>query len=171
MTTRISDRFAGSYAKRPIRFLELAAIGDWRVKAYGISVNNERPDSGLIRAAKRLASEKLPNPATDSGHDDQNTLSQDRYGVAVLIIHEGREGSFVLIDWWVGENMLQNHVYFSPDFESREFSYVNPTGTMACVWELRILSFERQAWIECVLANANGANLDDYCRRHFSGDV
>ena len=74
-----------------------------------------------------------------------------RHGMAVLIVHEAREGRFVLLDWRTGENMLQHHVYFSPDTDNPEFRDMAQTGIAACVWELKVLSFEREAWIEYVV--------------------
>jgi len=169
--------FAGSYARRPIRFLELATIDGWRVKTYGISAKGDTPSPTLVQTAKQLAGKALPTPpvrvnrngSSDDGGEPLDSL--DRYGVAVLIVHEAREGCFVLLDWWTGENMLQHHVYFSPDTNNPEFEDVADTGIGACVWELKVLSFEREAWIDCVLASERGADLDGYCSRHFSEDV
>ncbi|HEV2130530.1 MAG TPA: hypothetical protein VGR27_05485 [Longimicrobiaceae bacterium] len=98
-------------------------------------------------------------------------MSEDRYGVAVLIAHEGREGCFVLLSWWAGENMLQHHVYFAPAEPPFEFEYLSPTGVVACVWELAVLAFERDAWVDAVLANPSGPDLDAYLARHLSADV
>ncbi|SDI82664.1 hypothetical protein SAMN04487954_101407 [Billgrantia gudaonensis] len=86
--------------------------------------------------------------------------SLDRYGVVVMIVHEAREGCYVLLDWWTGENMLQHHVYFSRDPNDPEFSDVTQTGIVACVWELKVLSFEREAWIDCVLAREEPSWMD-----------
>ncbi|WP_148255318.1 isochorismatase [Aidingimonas lacisalsi] len=169
--------FAGSYATRPIRFLELAIIDGWRVKTYGISAQGDTPNATLVQTARELASKALPTPPVQlngsAGSDDGNEPfdSLDRYGVAVMIVHEAREGCFVLLDWWTGENMLQHHVYFSRDTTNPEFADVSQTGIGACVWELKVLSFEREAWIDCVLASEEGADLDGYCSRHFSADV
>ncbi|MCP1338047.1 hypothetical protein NJR55_00445 [Idiomarina sp. M1R2S28] len=169
--------FAGSYATRPIRFLELATIDGWRVKIYGISAQGETPNSTLVQSAIDLASKALPTPPVQldgsAVSDDGDVLfdSLDRYGVGIMIVHEAREGCFVLLDWWTGENMLQHHVYFSRDTENPEFADVAHTGIGACVWELKVLSFEREAWIDCVLAREGGADLNGYCSRHFSEDV
>jgi hypothetical protein len=92
------------YKPRPIRFLRLAELNDWRVKVYGISARQEQPDSKFTLAAEKLAQEQLPRPA----------MSKGRYGVGIVIAHEGRDGNYVLVSWWIEENLLQHHVYFSP---------------------------------------------------------
>jgi len=91
------------YRTRPIRFLELYEADGWRLKVYGISATRDRPMARLVVAAKGVARQYLPSPA----------VQVDRYGVGTLIVHEGTAGNWVLLDWWVGENMLQHHVYAS----------------------------------------------------------
>lgn len=149
------------YSPRPIRFLELAEEDGWRVKVYGISVHNEQPEAHVVTAAKRLAFERLPIPATGN----------ERYGAAILIVHEAQEGNFVLVDWWFGENMLKNYVYFSSLDDPTAFEDISASGTMACVWELRVLSFERQAWLETVLANHDKPDLDAYFSKQLNEDI
>lgn len=153
--------FSEPYSTRPIRFLDLAEEAGWRIKVYGISVHDPRPDTALVDAAKQLAFEQLPSPAT----------TDNRYGVAILIVHEAREGNYILLDWWFGENMLKNFVYFSTHDDPTAFEDISPTGTMACVWELRVLSHERQAWLDTMLANENGPDVEAYLSEEFNADV
>jgi hypothetical protein len=40
-----------------------------------------------------------------------------------------------------------------------------------CVYELAIVEFERRAWIEDVIGNPDGPNLDLYLARRFNGLV
>ena len=119
-----------------------------------------------------VASERLPTPAVKIGKaKDDKGVSDDRYGVAILIVHEGREGVFALVSWWVGENMLQHHVYFSSSDFPCSFEYISPSGIAACVWEMEVLAFERDAWVEHVLANPSGPNLEMYLTRQLNADV
>lgn len=156
-----SIELSESYSTRPIRFLELAEQDGWRVKVYGISIHDTIPEPSLVEAAIDHAFDQLPTPAT----------ADDRHGAAILIVHEAREGNFVLLDWWFGENMLKHHLYFSPYDDPYRFEDISDTRTMACVWELRVFSFERDAWIDTVLANESGPDLDAYLAREFNDDV
>lgn len=172
MPTEPAIAIESPYQTRPIRFIQLIEFNGWRVKVYGISAHNEFPAPAIIKAAEELAQEQLPMPAVwSAAPDSEPTVSEDRYGVAILIVHEGREGNFVLVSWWVGENMLQHHVYYAPATPPFTFEYLSPTGLMACVWELAVLVFERQAWIDTVLANYSGPDLDAYLSRQLSADV
>jgi hypothetical protein len=42
---------------------------------------------------------------------------------------------------------------------------------IACVWDLRVLAFERQAWLETVLKSSGNVNLDAYLQRQLNEDT
>ena len=84
----------------------------WSIKVYG----NERPSPVLVEAAKDLARLRLPNPAA----------TDERYGLGILTVHEGRDANWVLIDWWAHEDALQHHVYSSPLGHPERFDYASP---------------------------------------------
>lgn len=149
------------YSTRPVRFLELAEQDGWRVKVYGISVHDERPDDALVDAAIEHAFDQLPSPPT----------ADDRHGVAILIVHEGNDGIWLLLDWWFGQDMLKHRLFSAPFDDPDSFEDISDTHTMACVWELSVFSFEREAWVETVLANEDGPDLDAYLSREFNDDV
>lgn len=152
---------SGPYRPRPIRFVELWECDGWRVKVYGISARGEQPPTPLIEAAKALARERLPRPA----------VTDERYGLATLIVHAGADGDYVLVDWWFGENMLQHHVYAGPQDAPERLAYVTPEGVGCCVWELAVLGFERQAWIDAILAQPAAPRIDEYLARRLNADV
>jgi hypothetical protein len=58
----------------------------------------------------------------------------------------------------------------SPKDDPSAFTQVEnqPAG---CVWELEVVDFERRAWLEDVLSNPAGPDLDAYLERSFSRDV
>jgi hypothetical protein len=49
--------------------------------------------------------------------------------------------------------------------------YVTPTGLIACTWDLRVLSFEGDAWVEAVLANPSGPDMEEYLARTLNEDT
>ncbi|HVG30121.1 MAG TPA: hypothetical protein VM864_10510 [Pyrinomonadaceae bacterium] len=149
------------YRARPIRFLEEWSHAGWRLKVYGIAYEGERPRAGLVEAAKRIARERLPRPA----------VTASRYGVGFLGVHDGRTANFVFVDWWADENELHHHVYTAASNELEKFDYATPTGLSACVWDLRVQSFEREAWLEEVLKNSSGNGLEGYMARRLNEDV
>jgi len=157
------EALPSGYKPRPISFLEVWEAGDWTLKVYGISARRKRPPAELVSTAKDLALRELPRPAT----------AGSRYGIGILIVHEGEDGNYVLVDWWSGENMLHNHVYQSTagGIAPEDFRYVTPTGLCCCVWELHVLHFERTAWINSVLNRDGGPDLDEYLAQRLQGKV
>ena len=156
---RSTVTLAEPYAKRPIRFLELWEESDWRLKVYGISYGPDGPRPELIETAKNLARERLPQPAITPG----------RYGVGVLGVHDGRGANFVFVDWWANENELHHHNWTSPSYEMH--AMVASEGAVLCVWDARVIEFERAAWIDTVLKNPAGPNLEAYLARRLNEDA
>jgi len=148
------------YKPRPIRFLELWEESGWRMKVYGIAYNRGLPRRELIETAKSVARECLPQPA----------ITANRYGVGFLGIHDGRGANFVFVDWWADENELHHHVYISPAAQPHQLRYASPADAKACVWDLCVMSFERLAWMETVLTNPAGVDVEAYLTRHLNED-
>ncbi len=46
-----------------------------------------------------------------------------------------------------------------------------PDQAAGCVWELGIIDFERRAWLEDVLANPAGPDLERYLSRRLDADI
>jgi hypothetical protein len=151
------------YAPRPVRFLGLIACNDWRIKVYSISVKAERVENGVLEHVRSL----LPAWLTNSTLYDLPT-----YRIATLILHEGKEGCFAIVSWWIDINMLQTCVYLATDPEQRDFCFFSDRGMFTCVWELGVHWFERNAWVQHVLKVPDDAcGLDNYLAEHFNTDL
>ena len=149
------------YAPRAVRCLEVWATDGWRLKVYGIAYRGEAPRPELIEAAKLQAASSLPRPATGGG----------RYGVGFLGIHDGRGANLVFVDWWADENELHHKVFISPSSDPRRLRPTGPSELTACVWDLAVIGFERDAWVEAVLRRPSGTNLDRYLATQMCGQV
>ncbi len=66
------------------------------------------------------------------------------------------------MDWWVEDNELHHHVYISLTDKPKMLKYSTPGGLTACVWDLRILSFESKAWVETVLKKSDSPDIEAY---------
>ena len=152
-----------TYKARPIRFLELWEHEGWWVKVYGISADADRPSQELVDAIKGVGAEILPAPA----------VTTDRYGVAFLYAHQGRGGGgFASVNWWGNENELFHHQYeSSADSVGDLRPTVETGGSSACVWDLAVFEHERKAWVDCVLANDAGPDLQAYLTRVLEAEV
>ncbi|HEX2138464.1 MAG TPA: hypothetical protein VHG33_02010 [Woeseiaceae bacterium] len=156
-----------TYRKRPVRFVDIAELNGWRLKTYSISAAHDHVSEGLLLAAEGLAQQALPRPAVMRS---RARLPEDRYGLGVLIVHDGREGSFVVLGWWVGENMLKLEVFFSGD-RGMDFENLAATRIVSCTWELAVLAYERDAWVECILANPGGPDVNAWLEKRMNRDV
>jgi hypothetical protein len=149
---------ASPYRRRPVRFLELWDADGWRVKVYGIAYDGELPRPELIAAGKRVARHRLPQPPD----------ADERAGVAVLIVHDAFESTWVLVEWWAG-NVLYHHAYSGHPDTPQTLAAV-ADGATACTWELAVIGFERMSWLENVIAAAE-PDVDRYLAAQFNDDV
>jgi hypothetical protein len=134
-------RLEEAYRRRPVRFLDYWRLDGWTLKVYGIAYQGERPGDALLAAARQVAATRLQQSAADSNH----------YHLGFVGIHQGKTGNFVFVDWWADENELHHHVYVSPADNPEALEYRTPSGLSACVWDLRVIGHEREAWLQAVL--------------------
>lgn len=146
---------AMAYEPRSICFLDLWETDGWRLKVYGISHDRESPRKDLVQAAKAAAGRFL--------RDDRT--SHDIYGVGFLGVHEGRTGNQVFIDRWANENELLHEIFVSPTDDPTRLTPPPQGHNSVCVWDLALQAFEREAWLECVLGNPGGPDLEAYLAR------
>jgi hypothetical protein len=159
----MSIRLSAPYKTRPIRFLETWEHEGWRIKVYGIAAASERPDQDLVDAIKAVARDVLPQPA----------FAEDRYGVGFLYAHQGRDGGgFASVNWWGNENELFHHQYEAPADPVKDLRPVEKTGgSTGCVWDLAVIEHERKGWLDHVLANDAGPDLNAYLAHTLEADV
>ena len=158
--TSLATALEAPYQPRHVRFIRREDVEGWRLKLYGIALNGKEPDPEFVEATRDLAASVLPQPPAGA----------DRYGVGFATAHDAASAYIALVYWWANENELHQRISVSPKRSPIAFVPVEnqPAG---CVWELEIVDFERRAWIEDVLANPEGPDLDRYFGRHFDADV
>jgi hypothetical protein len=148
---------AGAYHNRLARFVSDERFGDWRMKLYGLA----RPDKGvraeLLDATRALAASSLP-PVDDTHH-----------GVGFAIAHDAKF-PIALVYWWQDLNEIRTRISLGTDDDPSDLTPA-PAGAFGCVWELAIVEFERQAWIDDVIGNPAGPDLEAYLSRRFEGLV
>lgn len=95
--------------------------------------------------------------------------------VGFLILHYGSEGDYLLVSQWYDADMLKHWVRAAVvDAEGgTTFAPLAERDLVACVWELEVIKFERDAWVNTVLARGrlDQAALDAYLATTFSGWV
>lgn len=141
------------YKSRAIRFLEIHEQDGWKIKIYSISAKSLTVNTKYVETAKQQLSQWL------SKH---NIYALATYNVATLILHEGKEGCFAIVNWWTDENMLQHYVFFASNENETGFKSFADNSIITCVWELEVLWFERNAWVEYVLQNPDNPDIKAY---------
>lgn len=145
---------------RPIRFLEMWQYNDWRLKIYTISDQDEYPEMASIWKARALAGQVLPEAA----------ISEHRYGVGFIIVHAAEAFNQITIDWWEHQNELRHHVFKARPESPLEFKNITASGEAFCIWELWVIGFERDAWMQHLLS-AENPDLESYLGTTLSEDV
>lgn len=149
------------YETRPIRFTEVWRYNGWRIKVYSAAYRRPGARAELIHAIKRDAARVLP----------RESAREAGYGVGFLCAHDGRGGCYAFVDWWAAENELHHHLFTSPEARPSELRPVGSNALTACVWDLALMSFERDAWVDTVLANPRGPDLDAYLARRLDKEL
>ena len=141
-----------TYSPRLAQFVSDERYGAWRLKLYGLAdpAKGVRPE--LLDVTREYAAEHLP----DEG-----------YGAAFAIAHDAAY-PIALVYWWQGVNELHQRSFVGEAIDALEPVELTPAG---CVYELAIVEFERRAWIEDVIGNPDGPDLDRYLGRRFGGMV
>lgn len=140
-----------TYQPRRIAFHELYEASDWQLKIYTILHQAKTLDEPLINAAKQTALEFLPQPAS----------TQDYYGVGFVSVHQGRSYDFVTVAYWCYDTELRHQTYMRPSSSSYELEALTASELSSDVWDLRVLAFERDAWLRTIL-NANTPDKQAY---------
>lgn len=156
----MSSSIQPRYLPRTVRFHRLESIDGWRLKVYGLSMPGQDARPALVDATLALAREHLPRPA----------VTADRYGVGLVIAHDAMASSIGLVYWWQSGNELHQRVFAGPQEDPRAMSRIAEPAA-GCVFELGIVDFERRAWIDDVLSDERGQDVDRYLSRRFEGAV
>ena len=149
---------------RRIRHLDSWSVNDRRFKVYGINPDTALETSALIPSSMlEGARNVLEN--TVCRHPGEHRSEQAGF----VILHKGNIGNWLLINWWADGILLFNHLFRSkaPDIGRFEAA---PDGLLACVWELKVVEFERDAWTRSMLRNEGDPNIDAYFAERFNED-
>ena len=129
---------ARPYSPRTYRFHGVLALGGWRVKCYGLwHADREEPGPAAWDEAVGLAGGVLERAASG--------------GLGFVVLHRGRDGDYLLVDWWSDEDVLNHRLLLRRPGE-RTFREPREASWTACVWELELIGAERRAWIETAMA-------------------
>ncbi|GAB5473877.1 MAG: hypothetical protein Mars2KO_19760 [Maribacter sp.] len=147
------------FTKRAVKYLGLTEFGDWKFKLYSMKYNELRVTPEIEKTIKAI----LP----DWIKENSQTNDFPNYKIGTVIIHEAMDSILVVVNWWVYENVIQNHVYCSEYEHSDKFEDISSKGLRFCVWEMNILWHERNLWVEHVLKKSDNPDWDSYLNHSY----
>jgi hypothetical protein len=144
------------YQPRTLQFIDFYNAQGWKLKVYSILHPDKTLNPQLIETAKRTALEFLPD-ATEPGH----------YGVGFISVHQGKSYDFVTVGYWTYSTELRHQSYMKASSSSSELEMIT-TELSSDVWDIRLLAFERDAWVNKMLKIAS---LDAYLNERLNETV
>ena len=141
-----------TYAPRLAEFVSNERFGEWRCKLYGLADPAKGVRAELLDATRERAGRSLPD---------------DGYGASFAIAHDAAF-PIALVYWWQGTNELHQRAFVGREIDGLDPVQWTPVG---CVYELAIVEFERRAWIDDVIGNPDGPDVERYLGRRFGGLV
>jgi hypothetical protein len=145
------------YAPRRVQFLGRAQPEGYRLKQYAITYGGGPFRESDFAVGLRFTFAALPRPA----------VTEARPGVGFAIAHQGNGADYVVLGWWDNENELPLRVVVRPQSPDGAWRPARD-GESVCVWDLEVIRFERQAYVETVLS---GGTVEDYLQRRLEDGV
>jgi hypothetical protein len=135
------------YQPRLLDFLGEESVAGHRLKVYAIRQGDQPFDRGRFAGAWELATPALLPPDVAAG----------RPGVGFAILHQGATIDYFGLYWWDGQIGLPARVCVRGPEGWRPAS----GGESFCVYDLRVIWWEREAYVTTVLAGRPGG-VDAY---------
>jgi hypothetical protein len=147
------------FAPRPVVSHGIRDIHGYKLKEYSILYGPDALSTGQFDLGLPAAFAVLPQPS----------ITSTRPGAGVLILHQGRGARYIVLGWWDNENELPLRIWTQPR-ECCGAPWLPATASQSvCVWDIEILSFERNTYVERVLKRPQSPDLRGYLQTIFSG--
>jgi len=143
------------YRDRSIVFHEVRSQNEWLIKIYSILYGSRPLEWNILEEGIALSFTGLPEPARDI----------HRPGVGFAIAHQGRGMYYVVLSWWGNENEYFNRVFVRPYGTNQQWREATEHES-ACVWDLQIIYFEREAYVTTILSREGTPDLEAYLSLH-----
>ncbi|MFF9015761.1 hypothetical protein ACF09C_22705 [Streptomyces sp. NPDC014870] len=113
--------------------------GGQLVKVYAIEAPGRTVGEAELAPALRIAADQLALGRRSGA-----------LGLAVLILHAGGDGDYVLVHSWIEGHMSELAIWTGPAGRPEELR-PGRAGLAPCVWEAAVLAHEREAFVRQVL--------------------
>jgi len=134
------------YLRRQIESYGVRDISGQKFKLYSILYGGEPMRWESFGHGIDQATKLIPPPDQKAG----------RPGLGFIIAHQGATADYLIVCWWANQNELPMLLFVRDGDKWRR----SAEDESVCVWDLEVIWFERNAYIETVLA-ADGHNAAD----------
>jgi hypothetical protein len=146
-----------THVDRPIKFVKIVSHRSWKLKVYHITAFPDKPISAvLLKTAIKVARQRL---------NQIKPSSQDPH-VGFIGIHEGTRGIFLFLDWWEDHKELHHNGFYAKNEGVLTFHSTTKSDSIGCIWDLKVLSFEAEAWTKNMMGDRYSIN--DYLDQHMN---
>ena len=142
------------YQPRPVKFLGVEALAGYQLKVYAIHHADRVFERERFAGGWALAAQALPTPATTG-------VPQ---GAGFAVLHQARTCDYLILCWWDRENELPTRIFIKDSDGWRP----KTRGESFCVWDLRVVWHEREAYVATVLSGGDDG-LETYLTRVLEG--
>ena len=149
------------YEPRQIVAEPVVHVHGWAMKPYRIA-------SGAPGASAAVKEHNFPGLLASALHPSTDPRN---HGPGFAIVHQGRDGAYLLIGRWHAGHNLASDTYRIADKLDGTVRLV-PLELFACIWEMAVYAFERDAWVATTMKSGAGeAGVDAYLACRIEGYV
>ena len=150
-------KISEKYEDRPVDFGGVWENDGWKFKIYRIThKKNTSADEKTLNIAKDFAKEVIAD------YTAKYNDAAPSYGFGYIILHKGMDSNFIAVNWWSGENMLVTRSMLAPLNDPYNYFEITESGMNVCVWDMKVHNFERNSWVENILANPTAPETAKY---------
>jgi len=143
---------------RHLRFIELWEPRSWVLKIYFHSAHQDQLSREYLAKAKIFIEPQLV----------EAEQTEPPHRVGFMILSHGAASNWVMLDWW--SSIMLYHRIFRVEGMPPERFIGAPLNLFQCVYELRISTFESEAWRKNVVENPS-PDLQAYLKAQLNIDV
>jgi hypothetical protein len=140
------------FSPRPVLSHGVRDAGGYKLKEYSILYGPDALSVGQFALGLPAAFAALPQPA----------VTPSRPGAGVLILHQGRGARYIVLGWWDNENELPLKIWTQSRAIGGAPWLPASGGQSVCVWDIEVLNFERNAYVERVLRSPKSPDVRGY---------
>jgi hypothetical protein len=128
------------YQPRDMRVEPDLLLGSWRFKVYGIEEAPRGFSADMMAAVRGVVEANLPRLEETHHHH-----------AGFILLHRDSEDVWLLVNWWTYSSIISELLFHAELADETRFREP-ATRSVACIWEMVPMMFERDAWVNHALS-------------------